>query len=175
MWQTATGHNMTVRRFSVLSVWAPLMNLCVIFSSSLNCSSSTSNLHSYARPPPPLPSSSLLPPRGNGRERQRSRVEIMFSYFLQILKQGVLLSWKLCICELLCVCVCVVFLSASVWKLFFTLTMLLHHVSTEEQWMWLCSVNQVLFVWWWRHGLERLLATHCLALLSQRWGVTSYM
>uniref|UniRef100_A0A3B4YGW6 HMG box-containing protein 1 n=1 Tax=Seriola lalandi dorsalis TaxID=1841481 RepID=A0A3B4YGW6_SERLL len=45
--------------------------------SSVVCISSTSSdLHSYARPPPPLPSSSsssLSPPRGHSRERRRSR------------------------------------------------------------------------------------------------------
>ncbi|XP_044199782.1 HMG box-containing protein 1-like [Thunnus albacares] len=43
-------------------------------SSSVCISSTSSDLHSYARPPPPpLSSSTLSPPRGRGRERPRSR------------------------------------------------------------------------------------------------------
>ncbi|XP_045928001.1 HMG box-containing protein 1-like isoform X2 [Micropterus dolomieu] len=43
-------------------------------SSSVCLSSASSNLHSYARlPPPPLSSSTLSPPRGHGRECRRSR------------------------------------------------------------------------------------------------------
>ncbi|XP_070848715.1 HMG box-containing protein 1-like [Chaetodon trifascialis] len=42
-------------------------------SSSVCLSSTSSNLHSYARPPPLLPSSTMSPPRGHGRERRRSR------------------------------------------------------------------------------------------------------
>uniref|UniRef100_A0A669EL68 HMG box-containing protein 1 n=1 Tax=Oreochromis niloticus TaxID=8128 RepID=A0A669EL68_ORENI len=42
-------------------------------SSSVCIPSSSSDLHSYARPPPPLPSSTLSSLRGHGRERQRCR------------------------------------------------------------------------------------------------------
>lgn len=42
------------------------------------------------------------------------------------------------------------------------------HVSTDEQRVWLCRVNQILPVWRWRHGLELLLAAHSLALFPQR-------
>ncbi|XP_033471084.2 HMG box-containing protein 1-like isoform X2 [Epinephelus lanceolatus] len=53
---------------------SPLLQEPLNSSSSSVCLSSTSsNLHSYARPPPPLPSSTLSPPRGHGRERRRSR------------------------------------------------------------------------------------------------------
>ncbi|XP_023265731.1 HMG box-containing protein 1-like [Seriola lalandi dorsalis] len=56
---------------------SPLLQDCTHSSSSVVCISSTSSdLHSYARPPPPLPSSSsssLSPPRGHSRERRRSR------------------------------------------------------------------------------------------------------
>ncbi|XP_037552150.1 HMG box-containing protein 1-like [Nematolebias whitei] len=43
------------------------------FSSVSAPSRSRSDLHSYARPPPALPSSSTSPPRAPGRERRRSR------------------------------------------------------------------------------------------------------
>ncbi|XP_072234092.1 HMG box-containing protein 1-like isoform X1 [Leuresthes tenuis] len=42
-------------------------------SSSVCFPSSSSDLHSYARPPPTLLSSTVSPPRGHGRERRRSR------------------------------------------------------------------------------------------------------
>uniref|UniRef100_A0A3P8U924 HMG box-containing protein 1 n=1 Tax=Amphiprion percula TaxID=161767 RepID=A0A3P8U924_AMPPE len=42
-------------------------------SSSVCIPSTSSDLHSYARPPPPLPSSTLSSPRGHLRERRRSR------------------------------------------------------------------------------------------------------
>lgn len=52
------------------------LRACVTFSPPAVCLSSTStNLHSYARPPPPLPSGTVSPPRGHVRERRRSRVE----------------------------------------------------------------------------------------------------
>ncbi|XP_071358541.1 HMG box-containing protein 1-like isoform X2 [Trachinotus anak] len=53
---------------------SPLLQESPHSSSSVVCiSSSSSDLHSYARPPPPLPSSTLSPPRGHVRERRRSR------------------------------------------------------------------------------------------------------
>ncbi|XP_037617219.1 HMG box-containing protein 1-like isoform X1 [Sebastes umbrosus] len=56
---------------------SPLLQESPNSSSSPACLSSTSsNLHSYARPPPPLPSnssSSRSSPRGHGRERRRTR------------------------------------------------------------------------------------------------------
>ncbi|CAJ1054261.1 HMG box-containing protein 1-like [Xyrichtys novacula] len=52
---------------------SPLLQNSLHSSSSSVCVSSTSsNLHSYARPPP-SPPSSMSPPRGHGRERRRSR------------------------------------------------------------------------------------------------------
>lgn len=45
--------------------------------------------------------------------------------------------------------------------------MMLLYLSTDKQWMWLCSIHQIFSVWWWRHGLEFFLPTHCLALFSQ--------
>ncbi|XP_069012645.1 HMG box-containing protein 1-like [Embiotoca jacksoni] len=42
-------------------------------SSSVGIPTTSSDLHSYARPPLPLPSSTLSPPRGHGRQRRRSR------------------------------------------------------------------------------------------------------
>lgn len=56
------------------------LRACVIFSSSsVSLSSPSGNLHSYARPPPSLPSRALSPPRGQCRERQRNRVGLMFT------------------------------------------------------------------------------------------------
>ncbi|KAG7234699.1 hypothetical protein INR49_004105 [Caranx melampygus] len=53
---------------------SPLLRETPHSSSSVVCiSSSSSDLHSYARPPPPFPSSTPSPPRGPGRERHRSR------------------------------------------------------------------------------------------------------
>uniref|UniRef100_A0A665UL36 HMG box-containing protein 1 n=2 Tax=Echeneis naucrates TaxID=173247 RepID=A0A665UL36_ECHNA len=54
---------------------SPLLRESPQSSSSVACKSRTSSdLHSYAQPPPsPLPSSTLTPPRGHGRERRRSR------------------------------------------------------------------------------------------------------
>ncbi|GAA6227756.1 HMG box-containing protein 1-like isoform X1 [Lates japonicus] len=53
---------------------SPLLQESPHSSSSLVCISSTSSdLHSYARPPPPFPSSTSSPPRSHGRERRRSR------------------------------------------------------------------------------------------------------
>lgn len=53
---------------------SPLLQESPHSSSTPVCLSSTSNnLHSYARPPPSLPSSASSPPRGHGRERRRSR------------------------------------------------------------------------------------------------------
>lgn len=50
--------------------------MCFSFSSVGALSSSRSDLHSYARPPPPaLPSSSTSPLRAPGRERRHSRVQ----------------------------------------------------------------------------------------------------
>uniref|UniRef100_A0A3Q3WLT3 HMG box-containing protein 1 n=1 Tax=Mola mola TaxID=94237 RepID=A0A3Q3WLT3_MOLML len=56
---------------------SPLLQECPHSSSSLVCIPSTSsNLHSYARPPPPLPIRALSPPRGDCWDHQRSRVEL---------------------------------------------------------------------------------------------------
>lgn len=53
---------------------SPLLQECSHSGSPSACQSSTSsNLHSYARPPLPVPSRALSPPRGDGRERRRSR------------------------------------------------------------------------------------------------------
>ncbi len=82
-----------------LCCWVPLMtSLSVIFSSSSVCFSSTSsNLHSYARPPPPLPSTALSPPGGHGRERRRSRVEPTFICVLSLLyRRSLSLMWTWC-------------------------------------------------------------------------------
>lgn len=49
----------------------------VVFSpSSISISSPSRDLHSYARPPP-HPSSTLSPPRGCGRQRRHSRVNLL--------------------------------------------------------------------------------------------------
>lgn len=116
----------------------------VIFSSSSVClSSCSSNLHSYARPLP----KALSPPGGHCRERQRSRVELLFNCILKNIHiYEVFTAWRL-----------------FVWH------MMMFHVSTEEQWKRICNVNQIFSVWWWGYGLEFLLATRSLALLSQRW------
>ncbi|XP_036976911.1 HMG box-containing protein 1-like isoform X2 [Acanthopagrus latus] len=53
---------------------SPLLQESAHSSPPAVCLSSTStNLHSYARPPPPLPSGTVSPPRGHVRERRRSR------------------------------------------------------------------------------------------------------
>nr|XP_046235681.1 HMG box-containing protein 1-like [Scatophagus argus]XP_046235682.1 HMG box-containing protein 1-like [Scatophagus argus] len=53
---------------------SPLLQEPTHSSSSSVCLPRTSNnLHSYARPPPLLPSRTLSPPRGHGREHRRSR------------------------------------------------------------------------------------------------------
>ncbi|XP_039999563.1 HMG box-containing protein 1-like [Xiphias gladius] len=53
---------------------SPLLQESPHSSPSLVCISNTSSdLHSYARPPRPLPRSTLSPPIGHGRQHQRSR------------------------------------------------------------------------------------------------------
>ncbi|XP_061570090.1 HMG box-containing protein 1-like isoform X2 [Cololabis saira] len=53
---------------------SPLLQEALHSSSSSVCVPSTSSdLHSYARPPPALSSSTMSPPRGHGRECRRSR------------------------------------------------------------------------------------------------------
>ncbi|XP_047430730.1 HMG box-containing protein 1-like isoform X2 [Mugil cephalus] len=53
---------------------SPLLQESPYRSPSAVCVPSTSSdLHSYARPPPPLPSGTMSSLRGHGRERQRSR------------------------------------------------------------------------------------------------------
>lgn len=53
---------------------SPLLQECSnSSSSSVSLSSPSGNLHSYARPPPSLPSRALSPPKGQCRERQRNR------------------------------------------------------------------------------------------------------
>ncbi|XP_059181484.1 HMG box-containing protein 1-like [Centropristis striata] len=53
---------------------SPLLQESPTSSSSSVClTSSSSDLHSYARPPPPLPGSTQSSHRGHGRERRRSR------------------------------------------------------------------------------------------------------
>lgn len=54
---------------------SPAAAVCVFCAFSLSSGSSSSDLHSYARPPPVLPSSAPSPPAAPGRERRRSRVE----------------------------------------------------------------------------------------------------
>lgn len=50
---------------------------CTVSSSSPVCPSGPGgNLHSYARPPPSVPSRAVSPPRGQCRERRRNRVRL---------------------------------------------------------------------------------------------------
>lgn len=65
-WLTQLAHIATGPQSPLLQEPAP---------SSSSLSSTRSNLHSYARPPPSLPSSTPSPPRGRGRERLRTRRE----------------------------------------------------------------------------------------------------
>ncbi|XP_035502147.1 HMG box-containing protein 1-like isoform X1 [Scophthalmus maximus] len=68
-------HRLTQLAHIATGPQSPLLQASPHRSSSLVCISSISaDLHSYARPPPPrLPSSSLSPSRGHGRERRHSR------------------------------------------------------------------------------------------------------
>ncbi|XP_068611613.1 HMG box-containing protein 1-like [Brachionichthys hirsutus] len=65
LWLTQLAHIATGPR-SPLVEDSPLSSSQMFFSTS-------SDLHSYARPAPPLPSSALSPPSGRGREGWRSR------------------------------------------------------------------------------------------------------
>ncbi|XP_026219985.1 HMG box-containing protein 1-like [Anabas testudineus] len=52
---------------------SPLLQETPHSSSSVCITRTNNDLHSYARPPPPLPSSTLSPCRGRGRQRRHSR------------------------------------------------------------------------------------------------------